>query len=179
MKKRVFIISVTIAVLVIELFILTGCKNNSTEKSISEATINGIKYSLTDSDSFHGMKFKYEKDAKNFNIKGTTQDNNMVLLYLQDGTDDDLFRIVLNYHKDTKVSEELKKFDLDESTPTKNYNNIKWYDWYTTEKYKSTIIDVYFYQNGNDTYVISFSTPKSSNFDLDSYVKLFMTNISF
>ena len=147
--KKIYIVVLLVGILIAGVLVLTGCGNNSIEETekenISETTtINGVKYSLTDSESFHGMKFKYEKDAKNFKIKDSTQDNNMALIYLQDGTEDDLLRITLSYCKDTDVKNELANFDLDA-----------------------------------DTVKTSFSTPKSLNFDLDDYVKLFMTNVSF
>ena len=179
MKKKILLV----LLILIVTFTITGCKNNSKEQATNEnnneVTIDGIKYSFSDSETFHDMKIKYDKNAKNFKKTSLSNNEYVTLVYLQDGTKDDLLRAVLSYHKDTKVSKKLKDYDLDENTPTKTYNNIKWYDWYSTEKYKSTILDVYFYQNGNDTYMIAFTTPKNQNFNLNDYVNAFMSNVSF
>ena len=173
MKKKVLFS----LLIVLALFVITGCNNKEEkEKSNKSVTIDGIKYNFDDSESFHDMKYKFEKDLKN--IKVNKEENSRGYVFYQEGTEEELFRITFSYKKGKDIFDEFDSF-ISKESPTVTYNNIKWYYCYDAERYNSTILNFYVYQNGNDAYSISFAPKKDKNIDLNDYIKTFLTNVSF
>ena len=170
--KRKIILSILI---IITLFTFTGCSNKN-EKTNKTIKVNGIKYTFDNNDSFHDMKYKFEKDNKN--IKVNKEENYRGYVFYQNGTDEELFRITLSYKKDKDIFDEFSSF-ITKDSKTIKYNNLKWYHYYTSEKYDNTILNFYVHQNNNDGYSISFAQVKDKNLDLNDYIKTFMTNVSF
>ena len=170
MKRKLILVLLAI----ITLFAFTGCNKNET--SNKNVTINGIKYNFDSSESFHDMKYKFEKDNKN--IKVNKEENYRGYVINQDNTEEELFRITLSYKKDENVIDAFDSF-ITKNSPKVTYNNMKWYHYYDAEKYDNTILNMYFYQNGNDAYSVSFAQVKDKNINLDNYIKTFMSNVSF
>lgn len=175
MKKKIILILLVLTTI----FIITGCDTNTNKKTESKksVTVDGIKYNFDDSDSFHDLKYKFEKDTKN--IKVNKEENHRGYVFYQDGTEDELFRITFSYKKDKDIFNEFDSF-ITKDSPTVTYNNTKWYHYYDdAKKYNNTILNFYVHQNGNDAYSISFAEEKDKNIKLDDYIKTFMTNVSF
>lgn len=186
-KKYIFLL------IIISLFTMIGCgessnnsnndnntnninDNNDKNNVEKEVTINNIKYKFIDNGKFHDLSFKYEKYAENFALNDN-DDNHKVLVFYQGKTNNDLFRITLSYYKDKEIKEILDRYKLDTNAKTKNYNNINWYNY--REETENYIIQYYFYQNKNDSYIAAFSVEKKLKISIDEYINEFMNNVKF
>ena len=197
MKRIVFAVALSL-LLVMGLFVLTGCEkaenvqNTSTntetvapseetkqvaEPTASEVTLNNVKYTFKDEGEFHDMKFKYQDDAPNFKIVDNG-DEHRGLIFYQDGSEGVLFRDTLSINKGKDISFVCSMKDIDQSTLKKRtFNNLEWYDYYDTKSKSAT--QFYYYQNGADIYSVAFTVENGVNVDIQDFIVEFMSNVSF
>lgn len=170
MKKKILFLSILISV---TLLFVVGCKNSST----SSVDINGRKFNFIDTYEFNDLKFKYDKNAKDFVLNEKDEEHTGLIFY-KEGTEEDLFRVTITSYKDIKIKSILERYELDENSKKTKINGIEWYDYLKTDDSKYRI-QVYFYQNKKDSYIISFAVEKKLRISMSEYIKEFMNNVSF
>ncbi len=194
--RKVLLVCVLSVLLVMGLFIFTGCEKSENVQSTnnevaapsgeteetpktktSEVTLNNVKYTFEDEGEFHDMKFKYQDDAPNFKIVDNG-DEHRGLIFYQDGSEDVLFRDTLSINKGKDISFVCSMKDIEESSLKKRtFNNLEWYDYYDTKSKSAT--QFYYYQNGDDIYSVAFTVENGVNVDIQDFIVEFMSNISF
>ena len=184
MKKKVFLVSLIAVLLIAGLFVLTGCKNNNEagegDKNTKQAEVivDGVKLDLNKEGTLKNLKFKYSENMKTTN----EEENHIVMKLFKDSNDESaLASVVLTYRAGENVEEYIKwmrKVEAD-TLESVTINGTKWYIYEYTSS--NTTAHVYYGQNGQDTYVISFPQEgeDQKNIDIESFKTVFMNNTRF
>lgn len=176
MKKIINKVSLIAVVLILGIFVLTGCENGG-KGGNTVITINGVNVSLNKERTLCNLNFKYPEEAK----FPTEEENHITMkIYQDDNEEKILASVVVTVRKEKNVEEYIKNMRNVEASElqTETYNDTKWYIY----DYKSSnaIAKVHYCQNGQDTYVVSFPQEgDAQNIDITNFKTEFMKNVRF
>ena len=179
MKKKLIVLSLIFILLVSGLFILTGCNNGKENNGSNNdlVTVNGVSINLNNERTLCNMTFKYPEEAKFL----TEEANHLTMKIYQDDNEEKILASVVLTVRTGENTEEYVKYMRDvEPSELENvtYGGVKWYIYDYSAG--DAIAKVYYGQNGQDTYVISFPQEgEAQSIDITSFRTEFMNNISF
>jgi len=178
--KRNILIRMTAVILIIGMFIFTGCEKNGNgnqgTSADAVATVDGVKIKLDKERTLGNMKFKYPEIAK----FQTEQENHLSMKIYSENDEKVLASVVLTVRTGKNVEEYIKTMRNVEASElqSETINGIKWYIYDFSGG--DSISKVHYGQNGQDTYVVSFPQEgEAKNIDITDFKNTFMSRISF
>lgn len=168
MKRKIFLL----LMIGLSLFMITGCKSTAT----TEQAVHGVVFEATVGDEIIYLdgKANVEKFVFPYTTSGALMHDSgyHIVDYSKDGVSF-VFRQAVNYYKGKALDSVMSEKTVT-STGTKEYNGIT-YKTYEGKSQTGEKALYYGYQDGNDTYLITFI----SNKDLNDLIEQVMNHAAF
>lgn len=181
MKKKVFLVSAIIFILVAGLFLFTGCgaKKENSKQDVAETPavvdeslvkINGLEFHLDKDAEFKDVKYKIVGDFKEANF-----DHYVQYYYYQENSTNLLFFRIFNY--EGKTNEEIvKDLGLEGNiTFTDGKTDNMEYKLYEEPRNDGGTIHFYFVNRDETTYVFNFV----SKYDIKDFENKVIKSVNF
>ena len=167
---------------VLAVFVVTGCEINintnggkkevkednkvqeTKKEEVKEVKIDDETITFDNSSSFDDMKYKYSSNS-------TTSSSDAYKFIEYKNNDELVYKIVMFKHEDKTLEEAI---DDASNKLEKTINSRKWTVYEDVSQDGNKMVN-YAYQNGDDTYVITFTSVN----DISDFITAFMKNIDF
>ena len=178
MKKKIFLGSLILIILVLGIFSLTGCgakkeENKEQATQVVDETlvkINGLEFHLNKEAEFKGLKYVIANE-----FKEVTHDRYVQYNYYQEDSTNLLFYRVFHYENQGK-EKAIEDLGLDSNIELKDgkTDNIE-YKFYEQPRNDGGTIHFYFIEKDGNTYVVNFV----SKYDIKDFEEKVVKSVKF